>query len=137
MGRHGTREIEVDSLFRNDTLVDLYRVVRQAVRVGTPSYSLKKLEALNMGARTQAITDAGSSIDEYERWLETGDGQILADIEEYNRIDCESTMLLRRWLEERRADYEAQFGEPPPRPTPSSVEAATEPAEEISENGVL
>jgi len=137
MGRYGTREIEVDNLFRNDTLVDLYRVVRQAVRVGTPSYSLKKLEALYMEARTQAITDAGSSIDEYERWLETGDGRILDDIEEYNRIDCESTMLLRGWLEERRTDYLTRFGEPPPRPPPSAVEAGGELAEEISENELL
>jgi uncharacterized protein len=137
MGRYGTREVEVDNLFRNDTLVDLYRVVRQAVRVGTPSYSLKKLEALYMGARTQAITDAGSSIDEYERWLETGDGRILADIEEYNRIDCESTLLLLGWLEDRRADYAAQFREPPPHAVASSVEVAAELTEDISENEVL
>jgi predicted RecB family nuclease len=137
MSRYDTREKEVDDLFRKDTLVDLYRVVRQAVRVGAASYSLKKLEALYMGARTQAITDAGSSIDEYERWLETGDSQILAEIEEYNRIDCESTMLLRRWLEERRADYLAKFGEPPHRPVHPSVQEGAEPAEETSADELL
>ena len=51
-----------------------------------------------MPARTGAITDAGSSIVEYERWLESGDQQILDDIEAYNRDDVESTWLLRDWL---------------------------------------
>ncbi len=137
MGRHGTREIEVDRLFRENTLIDLYRVVRQAVRVGTPSYSLKKLEALYMGARTQAITDAGSSIDEFERWLETGDDRILTDIEEYNRVDCQSTKLLRDWLEGRRVEYTTEFGERPPRPVPPDDEVGEAFAEEISENEVL
>jgi uncharacterized protein len=137
MGRHGTREIEVDRLFRENTLVDLYRVVRQAVRVGTSSYSLKKLEALYMEARTQAITDAGSSIDEFERWIEIGDEQILSDIEEYNRVDCESTKLLRDWLEERRTEYATEFGEWPPRPVPPDEEVGEPPAEDISENEAL
>jgi uncharacterized protein len=137
MGRHGTREIEVDKLFRENTLVDLYRVVKQAVRVGTPSYSLKKVEAQYMEARTQAITDAGSSIDEFERWLDTHDGQILDDIEEYNRIDCESTKLLRAWLEERRPEYAAAFGEPPPRPTSRADAVDEASAEEIPESVAL
>lgn len=137
MGRHGTREFEVDQLFRENTLVDLYRVVRQAVRAGTSSYSLKKLEALYMEARTQAITDAGSSIDEFERWIEIGDEQILSDIEEYNRVDCESTMLLRDWLEKRRIEYATEFGERPPRPVPPDEEVGEPLAEDISENEVL
>ena len=33
MGRHATREDEVDRLLRGDVFVDLYRVVRQGVRV--------------------------------------------------------------------------------------------------------
>ena len=34
MGRYGTREDEVDDLLRGEVFVDLYRVVRQGVRVG-------------------------------------------------------------------------------------------------------
>ena len=56
MGRYGTREDEIDDLLRGGVLVDLLRIVRQTVRVGTPSYSLKKLEVLYMTARTRAIT---------------------------------------------------------------------------------
>ena len=109
MGKYGTREDEVDDLLRGRVLVDLFKVVRQGVRVGVESYSIKKLEPLYMAARDGAITDAGSSIVEYERWLETHDPQILFDIEKYNRDDCESTWRLHHWLEARRAEAEQQF----------------------------
>lgn len=104
MGRHGTREDEIDELLRGDVLVDLYRVVRQGLRIGTPSYSLKKLEPLYMPPRTGAIVNAASSIVEYEEWLQTQDDQILNQLEFYNRTDCESTWRLRDWLELRRAE---------------------------------
>jgi len=38
---YATREAEVDQLLRGRVLVDLYRIVRQSVRIGTESYSLK------------------------------------------------------------------------------------------------
>lgn len=102
MGRYGTREGELDDLLRGEVFVDLYRVVRQGLVIGSPSYSLKKLEPLYMPGRTGAITDAGSSIVQYEEWLASGDDKILADIEAYNRDDVESTHLLRDWLESVR-----------------------------------
>ena len=46
MGRFATREDEVDDLFRLGVFVDLYRVVRQGVRAGVESYSIKRLEPL-------------------------------------------------------------------------------------------
>lgn len=127
MGVHGTREREVDVLLRGKVFVDLYQVVRQGLRVGVPSYSIKKLEPLYMGARDDAITDAASSIVEYERYLEELDAaarqQILDDIEAYNRTDCESTGLLHEWLEARRPDAEAAFGFAPARQVPPSLDA--------------
>jgi uncharacterized protein len=57
--------------------------------------------------------DAGGSIVEYERYLEDRDQARLDAIERYNQDDCESTLGLRTWLEERRLDAEAQFGEIP------------------------
>jgi predicted RecB family nuclease len=41
---YGTRENEVDDLLRNRKLVDLYKVVREAVQTSQPKYSLKALE---------------------------------------------------------------------------------------------
>ena len=46
MGRFATCEDEVDDLFRRGVFVDLYRVVRQGVRAGVESYSIKRLEPL-------------------------------------------------------------------------------------------
>lgn len=132
-GRHGTREEEVDDLLRHDVLVDLYRVVRQGVAIGTASYSLKKLEPLYMAARQGAVNDGGSSIVEYERWLQAPDPQILADLEAYNRVDCDSTRLLRDWLELRRAEAAEQLGEPLPRPRPAEQDAAEAVASEAVE----
>src|SRR2546426_2127053 len=45
MGRHGTREEEVDELLRRRILVDLLDVTRQAMRTSKPGYSLKDVEA--------------------------------------------------------------------------------------------
>ena len=42
--RHATREAEVDVLLRGGRLVDLYAVVRRAMRAGVESYSIKKME---------------------------------------------------------------------------------------------
>ena len=42
--RHGFGEDEVDDLLREEVLVDLYPIVRQALRIGRPSYSPTKLE---------------------------------------------------------------------------------------------
>ena len=134
MGRHGTREAEIDRLLRGGVLVDLLRVVRQSARVGTPSRSLKKIEALYMAPRTEAVTDAGSSIVEYERWLDGGDPRILDQLAEYNRVDCHSTALLRQWLEERRGEYEERFGTAPPRPIASEPEAPEAVAAESEAN---
>jgi RNase_H superfamily len=116
MGRYATREEELDRLLRGRVFVDLYRVVRQALVMGTDSYSLKKLEPLYMAGRTDKIADAASSIVAYERWLSTADPSILDELERYNRTDCESTWRLRDWLEDGRVDAEAQYRASVPRP---------------------
>ncbi len=124
MSRHGTREEEVDRLLRNEVLVDLYRVVRQGIRLSTDSYSLKKVERLYMPAREELIADAAGSMVMYERWLTSredggdGDGGLLDEIALYNERDCASTVLLRSWLEARRAEEERLRGAPVERPEP-------------------
>jgi predicted RecB family nuclease len=139
--RYVTRIDEVDALLRGERLVDLYAVVRQGLRVGTDSYSLKALEQLyDPSARAgAAVKDAGSSIVEYERWRAEGDQAILDAIEAYNRDDCISTRRLRDWLEERRLELllagvavprpAGAFAEPeihhhPPDPAVVALEAA-------------
>jgi uncharacterized protein len=122
MGRYNTRQDEVDRLFRGDILVDLYRVVRQGLRASVESYSIKKLEPFYGFKREVELRDAGSSIVEFEQWLELGshgDGvgqDILDKITDYNRDDVVSTLLLHRWLEELRDELAGTLGRDLPRP---------------------
>jgi predicted RecB family nuclease len=44
MGRYAIRERELDDLLRSEVFVDLYSVVRHAIRASVESYSIKKLE---------------------------------------------------------------------------------------------
>ena len=69
---HATREDKVDDLLRNDVFVDLYTIVRQALVVGTPSYSLKDIERLYRPPREGDVVSAGGSTVEYQRWLDAG-----------------------------------------------------------------
>ena len=140
MGRYGTREQEVDRLFRGGVFVDLFRAVRQGLRASVESYSIKKLEPLYGLAREEGLHDAGSSIVAFESWLaevETGEAsprspqtdETLQSIERYNRDDCVSNWRLRDWLEERRVELAGGIAEPLPRP----VAGEPDPAESLSE----
>jgi len=108
--KYGTRESEVDDLLRHDVFVDLYKVIHQGCIIGTPSYSLKDIERLYLPPRTQEVKSGGSSIIEYQRWLDSGEPKgwqespILRSIRDYNQVDCESTWGLRSWLLDRQQE---------------------------------
>jgi uncharacterized protein len=108
MGRYATRENEVDSLLRAEIFVDLYSVVRHAIRASVESYSIKKLEPLYSFVRTVPLDDVGAVMARTQARLELSDaiGIPKSDketIRGYNRDDCSSTDALRRWLELVRA----------------------------------
>jgi predicted RecB family nuclease len=137
MGAHGTREAEVDDLLRREILVDLYQVVRQGLRAGVPSYSLKEIEQFFF-TRKADVKSGNDAVLSFEQYLESGDESLLADIEAYNEEDCLATLELRDWLLEQREDAKAQFGvEVPFRPPPETRESKTESAEELSETARL
>ncbi|MBF0181512.1 MAG: TM0106 family RecB-like putative nuclease [Magnetococcales bacterium] len=102
--RYGTREDEVDDLLRGRKLVDLYKVVREAIRVSEPSYSIKNLETFYMEKRSAEVATAGDSIVVYETWRKTRASNLLQQISDYNEDDCRSTLLLRDWLAGLRPD---------------------------------
>jgi predicted RecB family nuclease len=137
MGSHGTREHELDVFLRAEVFVDLYRVIKQAVRVGEPSYSLKSIEHLYRPARTGDVATASQSVVQYARWLESQDGSgwetspTLAGIRDYNREDCESTLELRLWLAERQA--EARIAYVPPPKKDRGEEKKADPARDAAE----
>ena len=97
-GRYAIAEHQLDNLLRTKKFVDLYKVVREAIRVSEPSYSLKNLETFYMAQREGAVANAGDSIVVYNRWRESGEAHLLNDIASYNEIDCVSTAGLRDWL---------------------------------------
>ena len=137
IGRHGTREAELDRLLRAEKFVDLLAVTRHAVRVSVESYSLKALEASYGFVRGVDLREAGAALRRLAAALElAGRGDVSAEdraaVETYNRDDCLSTAALRDWLEARRADLEAQQG-PVERPVEKSGDASEAVEEQAAE----
>lgn len=98
-GTYGLHEELVGRLIQAEQrFVDLYKVVREQLMVGEPGYSLKNLERFYRGARGEEVANAGDSVIKFETYCITGDGALLQQIEDYNKVDCESTCGLRDWL---------------------------------------
>ena len=104
--RHGVCEDDIDQLLRDGVFVDLYRIVRGAIRISDRSYSLKKVEALYRGMRDKAgVSEGAASIVAYHEYVaarEAGRADAAAEkldeIRRYNEDDCRSTYQLREWL---------------------------------------
>jgi predicted RecB family nuclease len=108
MGRYVSCEAEMDQLLRDGRFVDLYAVVRQALRAGVESYSIKQMEPYYGFRRDVDLERAGDERHLVEIALETGDiasitAAVRATVEGYNKDDCRSTCDLRVWLEALRA----------------------------------
>jgi predicted RecB family nuclease len=92
--RHDTRQDEVDDLLRNNVFIDLYQIVRHAVRIGEDSYSIKSIETLYRPKRRTDVTSASGAIVQYANWMATKQprdwksSNILKGIRDYNEDDC-------------------------------------------------
>jgi predicted RecB family nuclease len=133
MGRHATRESDVDRLLRGGRFVDLHAVVKQSLRASVEEYSIKKLEPLYGFARVQPLEEAGAALRVMERSLELGAAVTPEDehariVEAYNRDDCLSAQALRDWLETQRAALVAGGAE-----IERPVDGGGEPNKEIDE----
>ena len=98
MGEHGLREAEVDDLLRRRVFVNLHSALRQALRVGVRSYSLKELEALCGFERSADIRSGDAAVVGFDEWLRTREDGRLHEIAAYNEDDCRATLALRDWL---------------------------------------
>jgi hypothetical protein len=128
MGRYATRQEELDKLLRAGRFVDLYGVVRQGLRAGIERYSIKNLEVLYGFDRAVPLVDANRSLVVMEQALElkcphTVPKEVRDVVEGYNKDDCLSTLRLRAWVEQLRAEMEAK-GTAVPRPTPKEGDAS-------------
>lgn len=133
MGRYATRQDEIDNFLRGLVFVDLYSVVRNAVRASVESYSIKRLEQFYGYTRQVPLEQANIALAAFQAGLELNDIPSISDEEKntvqgYNQDDCVSTEALRNWLEERRAEWIAR-GTEVPRPAPGQ----DGPSEELSE----
>ncbi|TIU83849.1 MAG: TM0106 family RecB-like putative nuclease, partial [Mesorhizobium sp.] len=73
MGRYGTREDEIDRMLRAELFVDLYSVVRHAIRASVESYSIKRLEPFYGFVRQVPLPEANSALTNFQANLELGD----------------------------------------------------------------
>ena len=126
MGRYATREREFEAMLRAGRFVDLYAVVRQAMRIGIERYSIKKLEPLYAFGRAIDLDQANRSLRAMELALESGSPEsasadVRRVVEGYNRDDCISTRELRNWLEEVRAS-QVRRGVSVARPAPDPTD---------------
>jgi len=124
MGRYATRQTEVDDLLRGKVMVDLYAVVRNAIRASVESYSIKKLEPFYAFTRVMPLQDANVALAAIQAGLELRDAQSIDEsarqaVAAYNQDDCNSTAALRDWLELLRAQAIAD-GAAIDRPAPGS-----------------
>ena len=141
--QHATREREISEWLSKNVLVDLRPIVKHAIVLGEPNYSIKSVEHLYMGARQADVTNAGDSVVAYQRWIDSGepaspghapDGSPqLLSIENYNQEDCESTAYLHDWL----CDLRQQQGLPvhpiDSKATESDDPRELKPLEQLSE----
>ena len=109
MGRHATREVELDALLRAGAFVDLHAVVKRALVAGVERYSIKDLEPFFGYRREQDLRQAAASRRVVESAIAASDSDPalahhFAIVEAYNREDCESAGRLRDWFERLRAD---------------------------------
>jgi predicted RecB family nuclease len=107
MGRYASRETEIDQMLRAGLFVDLYGVVRQALRAGVEKYSIKDLEVFFGYTREIPLRDVSPAKTAVEFAIEVGDVERIREddreiVRLYNADDCVATRRLRDWLEDLR-----------------------------------
>lgn len=122
MGRYASREEEIDRMLRAGLFVDLYQLVRHAVRASVESYSIKQLEPFFGFERDTALPDANAALANLQANLELDDAASIVEetkeaVRAYNRDDCRAAAGLRDWLESLRSEIIAA-GTEVPRPAP-------------------
>jgi predicted RecB family nuclease len=134
--KYGTCESALDQLLRGKVFVDLYPIVKNAVRAGVESYSIKCLEPLYGFNRRADLQLSSKRRHALEAALELGrfedvKAEDRALVQAYNQDDCESAQGLRDWLEGRRTEFEQTRGVTLRRPKEKLIAADedTEPEE--------
>ncbi len=107
MGQYAVRENEIDSMLRAGLFIDLHSVIKQSIRAGIETYSLKELEVFHSFERNMDLRIASTHLRIFETFLQRKQAYKIPDetlqaVEEYNKEDCYSTQSLHSWMEELR-----------------------------------
>jgi uncharacterized protein len=133
MSRYDTCQDEVSELLRHGVFVDLYQIVKKALRIGDKNYSIKTVEKLYRAGQersTNVATSIGSVV-YYARWMDSGEAKdwtaspILKEIRDYNEDDCKSTWELSEWLRNLAHQHDIA-----PSPSQSAIEEVDEEEED-------
>lgn len=127
-GKYASRQEELDQLLRSQTFVDLYGVVRQAVRASVEKYSIKNLEKFYGYTREIDLRDVSKYKSMYEFLLQTNKTseatlEVIEGVRLYNQDDCISTEQLHQWLETLRTQA-IHKGTEIPRPIAKPMDAS-------------
>jgi len=141
MGRHATREEEVDRLLRGERFVDLYAVARQAVRASVEAYTLKELEPFFGYRRRVDLREASQHLRMVEAALESGAADGISSehrriVQGYNEDDCLAALFLREWLEGLRQEL-VDAGQEIPRPELKPGDPSEELDEALTKTQIL
>ena len=84
------------SLFKTP-MIDIYEIIIKNIYTPLRHYSLKSI-AKWLGFSWRIGLDGRSSIQEYRRWLNTGNNKHLEALLIYNEDDCRATKVVKEWI---------------------------------------
>src|SRR6056297_2576194 len=89
---------ELKQQFSNeDKMIDIYEIFIKNIFTPLRHYSLKSI-AKWLGFKWRIGLDGRSSIQEYRRWLNTGNRKHLEALLYYNEDDCRATRVVKQWI---------------------------------------
>jgi len=80
-----------------DKMIDIYEITIKNIFTPLRHYSLKSI-AKWLGFKWRIGLDGRSSIQEYRRWLNTGNRKHLEALLYYNEDDCRATRVVKQWI---------------------------------------
>ena len=94
---------ELKQQFNNeDKMIDIYEIFIKNIFTPLRHYSLKSI-AKWLGFKWRIGLDGRSSIQEYRRWLNTGNRKHLEALLLYNEDDCRATKVVKDWISDPSA----------------------------------
>ncbi len=89
---------ELKQQFSNEeNMIDIYEIFIKNIFTPLRHYSLKSI-AKWLGFKWRIGLDGRSSIQEYRRWLNTGNKKHLEALLLYNEDDCRATRVVKEWI---------------------------------------